>query len=203
MFARAYSRLVPAMDEQGAAEHRRRLLAGLAGDVIEVGAGEGANFAHYPAGVGTVLALEPEPYLRERAARRARDAHARVDVVDATAEQIPAADGSVDAVVSSLVLCSVADQAVALQEMFRVLRPGGELRFYEHVGATTGPLRTAQRVADATVWPFLFGGCHTGRDTLAGIRAAGFVVEDVDHFAFPPGYPSPAAPHILGRATRP
>ncbi|MFC0643865.1 class I SAM-dependent methyltransferase [Cellulomonas phragmiteti] len=203
VFARVYHRMAPSMDEQGAAEHRRRLLAGLTGDVVEVGAGAGANFGHYPDGVGTVLALEPEPYLRARAAERAAGVRADVRVVDATAERIPVADASVDVVVASLVLCSVADQAVALREMSRVLRAGGRLRFYEHVAATAGRLRTVQRLADATVWPFFLGGCHTGRDTLGAIRAAGFVVDDADRFDFPAGVASPAAPHVLGSATRP
>ncbi|UZN03262.1 class I SAM-dependent methyltransferase [Cellulomonas sp. S1-8] len=203
MFARVYDRMAPSMDRQGAAAHRHRLLAGLVGEVVEVGAGGGANFAHYPDGVVSVLALEPEPYLRDRAAQRADGARTRVRVVDATAEQIPVADGSADCVVACLVLCSVADQATALREMFRVLRPGGQLRFYEHVAATGGPLRTVQRIVDATVWPLVAGGCHTGRDTLAAIRAAGFVVGATDRFDLPSRYASPAAPHVLGHAVRP
>ncbi|WP_298460258.1 class I SAM-dependent methyltransferase [uncultured Cellulomonas sp.] len=204
MFARLYSRLSPGMDRQGVAEHRQRLLAGLAGRVVEVGAGDGLNFARYPPTVSTVLALEPEPYLRRRAGERAVEAPVPVDVVDAAGENIPAADGSVDAVVASLVLCSVRHQDVVLAEMWRVLRPGGELRFYEHVAAPDGGrLRTVQRVVDATVWPHLVGGCHTGRATEAAISAAGFVIDDVDRFHFPPGQASPAAPHVLGWAHRP
>ncbi|WP_298460239.1 class I SAM-dependent methyltransferase [uncultured Cellulomonas sp.] len=203
VFARLYSRLSPAMDRRGVADHRRRLLTGVAGRVVEVGAGDGLNFAHYPPTVSTVVALEPEPYLRRRAGERAVEASVAVEAVDAAAEQIPAADGSVDAVVTSLVLCSVRDQDVVLAEIRRVLRPGGELRFYEHVAAPDGGrLRRVQRVVDATVWPHLAGGCHTGRDTEAAIVAAGFVIDEVDRFRFPPSVTSPAAPHILGRAHR-
>lgn len=204
LFARVYARLRPVLDRQGVAEHRCLLLAGVSGCVVEVGAGDGANFALYPAEVTGVVAVEPEPYLRAQAKRRAADAAVGVEVVDGAAEQLPVADGSADVVVVSLVLCSVTDQRAALGEAFRVLRPGGELRFYEHVAALAGTrLARVQRIADATVWPRLMGGCHVGRDPAAAIAEAGFVIEDLDQFEFPPGQPSPASPHIMGRATRP
>ncbi|GAA1559600.1 class I SAM-dependent methyltransferase [Kribbella sancticallisti] len=172
--------------------------------MIEVGAGDGANFAYYPDTVSHVQAVEPEPYLRARAVEQAQRVAAPVEVIDGLAERLPAGDQSVDAVVISLMLCSVADQAPVLEEALRVLRPEGQLRFYEHVAASCpGRLQTTQRIADATVWPWLFGGCHTGRDTAAAIAAAGFVIDEIDRFDFPPGQPSPAAPHILGRASRP
>lgn len=202
LFARAYARISPAMDRKGAAEHRGRLLAGLTGTVIEVGAGDGANFAHYPNTVAHVRAAEPEPYLRARAERQALHAPVLVHVVDDVAEQLHVPDASVDAAVLSLILCSVRDPRAVLAEVARVLRPGGSLRFYEHVVAERpGLLRRVQQMADATVWPRLLGGCHTGRDTLASMVAAGFVIEELDRFSFP--QISPASPHLLGRATLP
>lgn len=136
------------MDRHGAAEHRRRLLDGLAGTVIEVGAGDGANFAHDPDTVTQVVAVEPEPYLRARAQVPGR-ATVPVEVVEGTAERQPAGDRSVDAAVVSLVLCSVADRRAALGELFRVLRPGGGLRYYEHFAAEQpGRLSRVQRLAD-------------------------------------------------------
>jgi ubiquinone/menaquinone biosynthesis C-methylase UbiE len=205
VFARVYERLSVVMDRAGGAEHRRDLVAGLAGRVIEIGAGNGRTFAHYPPQVTEVVAVEPEPRLRAAARAAAAVAPVPVRVVDGVAETLPAGDGECDAAVTALVLCTVPDQATALAEIARVLRPGGQLRFFEHVAADTpGAMRRSQRLADATLWPRLFGGCRTGRDTVAAITAAGFAVEGLQHFRFPATGPSsPAAPHVQGVAIRP
>lgn len=203
IFARVYARMSSSIEREGGTDLRRRLLAGLRGRVIEVGAGNGLNFAHYPREVTGVLAIEPEPYLRDAALRSAEAAAVPVEVVDGIADHLPAGDGAFDAAVASLVLCSVPDQRTALREMRRVLRPAGQLRFFEHVRAETPGLRRVQRVVDATVWPLLLGGCHTGRDTVAAIAAAGFHVERVDRFRFPESGPTtPTIPHVLGVAVR-
>ncbi|PTA46231.1 methyltransferase domain-containing protein [Micromonospora sp. RP3T] len=203
VFARLFARASVAMDAAGAATHRGRLVAGLHGRAVEVGAGNGRNLPHYPPTVTRVLAVEPEPRLRALARAAATTAPVPVSVAAGVAEALPVADGAVDVVVLSLVLCSVPDQAVALREARRVLRPGGELRFYEHVVASTPGLRRAQRLADATLWPLLCAGCHTARDTVGAIRAAGFTVTGLDRFRFPAaGIPAPASPHVLGTATR-
>ncbi|MFL4989609.1 MAG: class I SAM-dependent methyltransferase [Microvirga sp.] len=204
VFARLYARMASSMEANGGADHRKRLLAGLTGRVIEVGAGTGANFAHYPATVTEVLAVEPETYLRTRAAEAAAGAAVAVSVVDGVADRLPAVDRSFDAAVVSLVLCSLPDVGSALAEIRRVLRPGGRLHFWEHVQADgRGPARV-QRLLDRTVWPAVAGGCHTGRDTLAAIEAAGFTVERVARFRWPETQvPQPTSPQILGVAVRP
>lgn len=186
------------------AAHRRELLAGLVGRVVEVGAGNGLNFRHYPPGVTRVVAVEPEPHLRALGRRTAETAPVPVEVVDGAAERLPGDDGAFDAAVVSLTLCSVADQHAALREMYRVIKPGGELRFLEHVRAETWALRRVQRVVDATIWPLLAGGCHTGRDTAMAVVDAGFTVEQLSSFRFPDVRLSlPASPHIVGIARKP
>jgi ubiquinone/menaquinone biosynthesis C-methylase UbiE len=204
IFARVYGWSSPKQDAGGLAVYRRRLLAGLTGAVIEVGAGNGLNFAYYPPEVTRVLAVEPEPYLRELAEHAARKAPVPVDVIDGDAERLPAGEAAFDAAVASLVLCSVRDPAQALRELRRVVRPGGQLRVFEHVRADTPALGRVQRILDATIWPALCGGCHTHRDTMAAIERAGFTIERLDRFRFPEsGLPSPASPLVLALATRP
>src|SRR5262249_14317098 len=148
IFARVYAWGSPAMDRGGLAGRRRQLLAGLSGQVIEVGAGNGLNFAHYPPEVTRVLAVEPEPHLRRIARRTAGHASIAIEVVDGIAERLPAADATLDAAVVSLVLCSITDQQAVLREISRVLRPGGQLRFFEHVGADTLALARVQHLVD-------------------------------------------------------
>lgn len=203
IFARMYSRLGASMEAAGVAEHRERLLTGLIGRVVEVGAGNGLNFSHYPGTVTEVIAVEPEPYLRARAELAAQNASVKVTVVNGDAEHLPVGDASVDAAVTSLVLCSVTDPTAALKEIRRVLRPGGELRFYEHVGASDARLARIQRAVDP-IWARFAGGCRLTRNTFDAIQAAGFVVDEHEQFLFQPCLPAKlAAPHILGRARSP
>jgi ubiquinone/menaquinone biosynthesis C-methylase UbiE len=203
VFARIYERVAEMSERRGGAEHRRKLLTGLSGQVIEVGAGSGANFAHYPTTVSEVVAVEPERYLRERAQRAATQAPVAVSVVDGVGDRLPGEDGSFDAGIAALVLCTVPDQKQALAELFRVIRPGGELRFYEHVVSHTKWEARFQRLADATFWPHVAGGCHLARDTTSGIEQAGFVIETCERFPFSPAPFLPPDPHILGVARRP
>jgi ubiquinone/menaquinone biosynthesis C-methylase UbiE len=203
MFARLYPRLARAMDRSGLLEHRRRLLDGLHGEVIEIGAGHGGNFPHYPREVTQVLAVEPEPRLRATARQAATRAPVPVDVADGLADRLPADDDSMDAAMFCLVLCSVPDPAAALAEARRVLRPGGRLRVLEHVRADGHPAtERLQRLLDATFWPHVAGGCHSGRDTATEIERAGFTVERLDRFQFPQ-IRTPFSFHILATAVNP
>jgi ubiquinone/menaquinone biosynthesis C-methylase UbiE len=200
VFARFYAWLAPIEDRSGVAEYRRDLVAGLHGRVLEVGVGTGLSFRHYPPEVDQLVAVEPEPTMRANAAKAIDDVALDVQLVDGTADSLPVEDGSVDAAVVSQVLCSVPDQARALAELRRVLRPGGELRFYEHVLSPNEAGQRVQRALDATVWSRAFGNCHLARDTAAAIASAGFEVRELRRFRIGP---MPAAPHILGIATAP
>lgn len=202
LFARVYPRISHAAEERGATDHRRSLLAGLRGRVVEVGSGHGLNFPYYPQTVTEVVAIEPEPHLRELARQAAWRAPVPVAVSEGTAEALPFEDGELDAAVASLVLCSVEDQRGALAEIARVLRPHGELRYYEHVISHKPLAARVQRLLDATFYPPLAGGCHAARDTGQTIRAAGFRIEREQRIAFKPSPLLPAIPHILGAASR-
>jgi ubiquinone/menaquinone biosynthesis C-methylase UbiE len=199
LFARVFDRVSPLMERESG-PLRDELLAGLHGTVVEIGAGNGVNFAHYPATVREVIALEPEPYLRHRAIEVARSASVSVRVGSARAEHLPFDDDSIDAAVVSLVLCSVADLAAAVAEIRRVLKPGGELRFFEHVRSENPRKARLQRTLDRPrLWPRLGGGCHCGRESVAALRDAGLDIERIRSVDIGPSWIH-TNPHVIGRA---
>jgi 2-polyprenyl-3-methyl-5-hydroxy-6-metoxy-1,4-benzoquinol methylase len=181
---------------------RRENLAGLSGRVLEVGAGTGTNFAIYPSTVTEVVAVEPEQRLAVLARQAAQEAPIPVTVSTGTVEEYPSGE-LFDAVVCSLVLCSVDDPDAVLRQLFSMLRPGGEVRYFEHV-ASSGIRAWFQRLADATVWPRLLGNCHTHRDTERSIVEAGFEVSAARReWVFPAWLPLPSSEAAIGRAIRP
>lgn len=198
-FARMYERISRESEQRGTAEHRDRALAGLTGRVIEIGAGNGLNFGHYPDTVTEVVAVEPEDRLRALAERAAEHAPVPVRVVTGHATALPAESGAFDSAVASLVLCSVPDVPGALAEVRRVLRPGGELRFFEHVRSEK-PWFGLLEDAITPLWSRAGGGCHPNRDTAAAIREAGFDIEQLDRIFYAPLRFFPKHGHILGRA---
>jgi ubiquinone/menaquinone biosynthesis C-methylase UbiE len=174
------------------------LLHNAYGRVVELGAGTGLNLRHYPDSVAELVLSEPEPGMRGRLARRMSGQLHAASIIDAPAEQLPMADASVDTVVSTLVLCTVADPVAALREIRRVLRPDGQLLFIEHVRSGSRLLAAYQdRMVEP--WRHFAGGCICNRATLDMMRAAGFAVTteaDVWH-----GMPAIVHPLVVGRAT--
>jgi SAM-dependent methyltransferase len=205
LFARYYARIsVTAETRMGMGGVREKLLAGLSGRVLEVGAGNGLNFAHYPRTVSEVVALEPERLLRQLAVEAALRADVPVDVVPGAAEALPVKSEAFDAAVLSLVLCSVRDVPRALGELRRVLRPGGEVRFFEHGRGGGRVMTLTQRALDRTVWPPLNGGCHLARDPVAALRDAGFELGPYRRMLMPEKGPKlPTSYCVLGTAWRP
>src|SRR3954451_10619967 len=174
IWSRFLARFMGDIEAKGNADYRRENLAGISGRVVELGAGTGLNFQHYPPEVSELVATEPEPYMRERAVEAAPAAPIPVKVVDWPAEALEVPDASFDVGVACLVLCCVADQRRALEELFRVIRPGGELRYYEHVRADTPRLARIQAISDKIGVPRILGNEHFARRTEQAIRDAGF-----------------------------
>jgi ubiquinone/menaquinone biosynthesis C-methylase UbiE len=202
-FARYLERREARKPDPGFRELRRRLVAGLGGAVVEVGAGGGPTFEHYQPEVQRLLAVEPDPVARAQAAERAASVPIQIEIVEGFADSLPAADASNDAAVVSGLLCSVPDPQAALEELRRVLRPGGQLRFLEHVRSGNPAFRGVQRAVDRLFWTRALGGCETTRDTLGAIRAAGFEIESLERgFHSSSVLTITAAPYVLGVARR-
>ena len=175
-----YDRFMRQSEEACLDRWRAELLHDLAGSVLEVGAGTGATLAHYPDAVSRLVICEPDDHMRRRLqARSAKLRPGRVEIADCPAQALRWPADSFDAVVSSLVLCSVPDQAAALAEIRRVLKPGGRLVFLEHVAADSNPPRLKWQKRIEPVWKHLMDNCHLTRRTEAAIAAAGFRIEHV------------------------
>lgn len=180
---------------------RTENVAGLRGRVLEVGAGIGTNFTFYPDTVTEVVALEPETHLAPKAREAAAAAPVPVTVIESTVEAMPATE-PFDAVVCSLVLCSVEQPDAVLRRLNSALKTGGELRYFEHI-ASSGWRGAVQKVADATVWPRIAGNCHTHRDTERAITGAGFTVTTARRqWTFPAWVPLPVSEVAVGRAVK-
>ncbi|MFN8217129.1 MAG: class I SAM-dependent methyltransferase [Solirubrobacterales bacterium] len=171
LFAAMYDRGLKATEEAGLREMRRALLAGAGGSVVEIGAGTGINLDLYPAGVADLTLVEPDPHMARRLRQRLAASPRSARVLAAPAEALPLPEASFDTAVATLVLCTVPDPAAALQELARVLRPGGRLLFLEHVRASEPGLARWQDRLEKP-WRFLGDGCHCNRDTLATLEAS-------------------------------
>jgi|SRR6476659_270413 len=180
VFAAMYDRMIGKAERSGLGDHRRALLAGASGDVLEIGGGTGANLDYYGDGVRTLTIVEPEKPMLRRLQHHIEQSAPQAKALRAPAEDLPFNDASFDVVVSTLVLCTVDDVPRALRELHRVLRPGGKLLFIEHVRSDDEKLaRTQDRMLPINVR--IGHGCHPNRRTLDSIRDAGFEVTSLEH----------------------
>jgi ubiquinone/menaquinone biosynthesis C-methylase UbiE len=199
LFAAVYDAMSRPLEEAALAERRARRLRDLTGDVLEVGAGTGANLRHYRR-AARVVAAEPDRAMRRRLAANLFTATVPVQISDAAAEALPYPDASFDAVVFTLVLCTVADLDSALAEAHRVLKPGGRLVVLEHVRGDGAMAWWQDRVTP--LWRVMFGGCHPNRDIAAAITHAGFRLAEAEPFRPMPAW-IPASPMLEAVAIRP
>jgi ubiquinone/menaquinone biosynthesis C-methylase UbiE len=198
-FACNYDRNSGRIERAWAAAYRRDLLAGVTGVVLDLGAGTGANLRHLRR-ASHVVAVEPAPAMRRQLATKAAGLALSVSVLGAQAEHLPLRDATVDVVICTLVLCTVADLSASLAELRRVLRPGGLLVLFEHVSA--GGLRGWVQRRVSRPWRWLYAGCHPGRDTASAVREAGFILDAVRIGRSPRPRPPVVGPYLTGLARR-
>ncbi|MEA2478449.1 MAG: hypothetical protein QOJ07_371 [Thermoleophilaceae bacterium] len=200
VFAAGYDTFMKGPEQATLRAHRKELLAGTSGRVLEIGGGTGANLPFYPAGVKELVITEPEEPMARRAERKLSEHAVNARVVHAPAEELPFEDASFDFAVSTLVLCTVNDPARALSELRRVLKPDGRLVFLEHVRSRNPKLaRWQDRLQPLQ---FRMGhGCHCNRATLESVEQAGFALEEVEHDRMEKAPPI-VRPLIVGTAAR-
>jgi ubiquinone/menaquinone biosynthesis C-methylase UbiE len=186
-FAAIYDRSLKAVEEAGLREMRREVLSEAEGRTIDLGAGTGVNFDLFPEAVSELVMVEPGQHMIKQLRAKVGN-RAGLEVVQASAQELPFADDSFDTAVFTLVLCTVPDPAAALRETARVLKPGGKLLFIEHVRADeTGLARWQNRVEKP--WRFFADGCHCNRDTVATIEASPMRLDQVEHGTLPKAPP--------------
>jgi len=199
-FSALYDRAFAASEEAGLRDMRREVLSGARGRVLEIGAGTGLNLELYPReGLDSLVVTEPDPHMFKQLRERAPKVCAGAELVQAGGEDLPFDDESFDTVTVTLVLCTVPDQAATLREIKRVLKPGGQLLFLEHVRSNHSDLAKWQDRLEKP-WRFLGDGCHCNRDTEAGLGAAGFELSGIEHPELPKAPPI-VRPMAKGTAT--
>lgn len=184
--------------ESAVGDRKQALFANIHGNILEIGPGTGPNLSYYPKDIYWI-GIEPNPYMHSYLKKAAEKLGLNIDIRTGTAEQINAEDNSIDTVVSTLVLCSVPNLAATLQEILRVLKPGGRFLFVEHVAAPQETLLRKIQTGIKPIWKLIGDGCNPDRETWVALEKAGFESVDYEHFAAPVPLVSP---HIAGVATK-
>lgn len=185
--------------EHAVRDRKQTLFSNLHGDVLEIGPGAGPNLRYYPQDIHWI-GIEPNPYMYPYLKKEAERLGINMDIRSGTAERLEAEDNSVDAVVSTLVLCSVADLSGTLQEIRRVLKPGGRFFFLEHVAAPRGTWLRRVQSGIRPIWQAIGDGCHPDRETWVALENAGF--KSVNYQPFRAPVPAIVSPQIIGVATK-
>jgi ubiquinone/menaquinone biosynthesis C-methylase UbiE len=202
LMAAVYDRFMRASEEACLAQWRAELLRDLSGAVLEVGAGTGVTLPHYPKSIARLVLSEPDAHMRRKLQKKVDSSALRnIEISDASLDSLPFKAGEFDAVICSLVLCSVPDQPAALAAIARVLKPGGRLLFLEHVAADGRPGRLKWQRRVEPVWKHLMGTCHLTRRTEAAIAAAGFEIERIQRESIRKALPI-VRPSIRGLARK-
>jgi ubiquinone/menaquinone biosynthesis C-methylase UbiE len=198
-YAARYDTLIGPAEQAGLARERHNLIGKASGATIEVGAGTGLNLEHYPPAVTKLVLVEPDPHMRRRLKRRVAKIRRNTEVLNATAEHLPFSDGSFDTIVVTFTLCSVSDERAALDEITRILAPGGQLLFLEHVRSMHPRIAARQ---DELPFSYRLIGCNPNRDTLQEIESSMLKVESLIRGEVPMA-PEIERPMISGTARRP
>jgi ubiquinone/menaquinone biosynthesis C-methylase UbiE len=203
-FAALFDRIMAPAEKSFLKEARQHAAGGARGRVLEIGCGTGANFAFYTSAATAVIATEPDPYMLERARSKLTGASQPIEIRQAPAEELPFDDASFDTVVDTINMCTIGDLPRALSEISRVLRPGGELRFFEHV-RYQNPLGALTQDLVTPIWKWFGAGCHPNRDVARAIGEAGFEITHLQRSNPVPPVPPMvfSRPHIMGVAVRP
>ncbi len=202
LMAKYYDYMLRDAEEKCLKDWRKILLQDLSGDVLELGCGTGANLAFYPNTINHLVLAEPNLSMQQQLDLKLKNySHLPASVLVCTAESISTPDNSFDAVVSTLLLCTVNNPALALSEIHRVLRPGGKLFFIEHVAAQNNPERLKWQKRIEPFWKILQCNCHLTRDTEANILQAGFIIQKINRQSMR-GVPAIVRPSIWGIAEK-
>lgn len=202
VMAKFYDKIMREAEDKGLRDWRQLLLQNVSGDVLELGCGTGANLTFYPDTLTRLLLVEPNATMRKQLREKiSKGNQASIEILSDKAEHLSLPDASVDAVVCTLVLCSVKDLAKSLAEIHRVLRPQGKLIFIEHVAATNNMKRYKWQRRLAFLWKCIAGGCHITRHTEEAMTQAGFKLIEVQRQSMR-GVPAIVRPSIRGVAVR-
>ena len=201
LMANLYDFLMQNVEKKSLGKWRKELLQKLSGDVLEIGSGTAVNLEYYPNTVSRLVLSEPNPYMQQNLRHKVFKRITNIEIVDDKAESLSFADASFDAVVSTLVLCSVSDLEQSLAEMYRVLKPNGIFVFIEHVAANKNSRRYLWQHRLDWIWHFIAQGCHVTRETEKAITAAGFTIKTIEHESIR-GVPPIVRPSIRGVAIK-